>query len=150
MRALLSFGFTAALIVAPLASPAWAGSSWCEDDPIVLVEGRQVKIVVGFEGGYLSALTGPIAFQISVPANVSVDVHTPRYHWVQEQVTVSRTLDPWSGTGDIDVVVTVNVAARVTFPTVVNVSGGSVDRFSVGGTSNAVSSISLELARPHK
>lgn len=115
------------------------GVEWCEDDPIVTLDGRQFQMVTGFPASGLDSLVGPVVYRIEIPANVeNVTVAYPR-SVVPSRVEIVRTLAPWiRGSADmIKVKVTVSVNATATFDFVTTVFGPAVEApFSVSGTSN--------------
>src|SRR5688500_9921147 len=60
-----------ALVLALVAvAPAQAGRRWCESDPVFLIAGRQVNVVVAIQEEHVPAVTGPIAVTLSVPPDV--------------------------------------------------------------------------------
>jgi hypothetical protein len=129
-----------------LGGSASAEVLWCEDDPIITVEGRTVHLVSRFAQTDLAAVRGPVLYEVAVPSNVGrVQVRllpSP----VADRVTVAYSLDPWSGDGELPMAVRVTVSATRDFPTWVRVFGPAIgEPFTASGHSNQATRISLEL-----
>lgn len=55
------------LSVVVLTLPVRAGLDWCDRDPIVLLNGTQVQIIVSIPQAYVPAVTGPVEVDIKTP-----------------------------------------------------------------------------------
>jgi hypothetical protein len=118
---------------------------WCEDDPILTVEGRTAHLVSRFAQADLASVTGPVLYEVAVPSNVgAVRVRTLPSR-VASRVTVTHSLDEWSWEGGLPMSVRVTVSATSDFPTWVRVFGPAVEPFTVSGYSNSATQISLAL-----
>jgi hypothetical protein len=66
----LAFGLTATVLALVLvvlsAEPAAAGAKWCEDDPLISVNGRIAHVTVGFSSDDISKLSGKITYHVVV------------------------------------------------------------------------------------
>ncbi len=111
---------------AALGTSAVASPEWCQNDPVLVVEGRQVHIVTAIAWSDVGKVTGPLSYEISLPANVHASVATPNGPALQSSVTIVRTTEEWSG-GGIPVTVRLTVSATEAFPTTVTVSGPGLD-----------------------
>lgn len=138
-----------AVLVLALASPAsGAGFDWCEDDPIVTVDGRRFQMVTGFPASQLGSLHGPVRYTIELPSNVqTVTIEYPPSR-VPSHVTYRRTLPAYSGAGDMDIKVTVRINASSRFDWVTRVFGAAIEReFAEGGRSNEPERFGVDLRR---
>lgn len=129
-----------------LGGRASAEVSWCEDDPILTVEGRTVRIVTRFAMADLASVTEPVLYEVAVPSNVGrvrvLSLPSP----VGGRVVVTHSLEPWSGSGVLPIRVRVTVSAASDFPTWVSVFGQAVEApLTVGGESNVATVIDLSL-----
>ena len=138
----------AIVLVLAVASPGGAGFDWCEDDPIVTVDGRQFQMITGFPASQLGSLHGPVRYSIELPRNVqTVTIEYPPSR-VPSHATYQRTLPAYSGGGDMDIKVTVRVNASARFDWVTRVFGAAIEReFAEGGRSNESQRFGVELRR---
>ncbi len=137
-----------ALSIAPaFGATADAGAKFCEDDPIIIVEGREARVTTAFLQSYLETLTGPVRIEVIVPSNVTARiVELPSI--VPSTVVLARSDDRWDGRGDIEVDVKITVNATARFDTVTTVTGPAVrSPFTVDGRSNHTTKIELHFAR---
>jgi hypothetical protein len=117
---------------------------WCQDDPILTVEGRTVNVESRFAMADVASLTEPVLYEVFVPSNVGevLVVHLPSP--VASRVTVTHSLEPWSRKGDLPMVIHVTVTATRDFPTWVSVFGPAVEGpFTVSGSSNTATLVSF-------
>jgi hypothetical protein len=56
----------AVLFLSLTSSPASAGVTWCEDDPLIVVNGRHLHATVGFDAANLPYLKGKITYVLVV------------------------------------------------------------------------------------
>jgi hypothetical protein len=56
----------AVLFLSLISSPASAGVAWCEDDPLITVNGHQLHATVGFDAANLPYLKGKITYVLVV------------------------------------------------------------------------------------
>lgn len=66
--------FPALLIFALTAMPAGAGVQWCRTDPVVAFNGAEVNIWLSIPQQWEAAVTGPSAFTVTVPSDVTREV----------------------------------------------------------------------------
>lgn len=147
MRAIVRWaaGLAAVAVLAAAAgTAALAGTAWCEVDPTVYVDGRQLVLTTMFDATYASS-TSVVTFEVQVPSNTRAKVvHDPSP--VPEKVTVSYVLPPASSTEPYLVVVKVTVVSADSFRTQTAVSGRNVDKaFTVEGKSNVVTTFKVKL-----
>ena len=115
--------------------PAFAGPQWCEEDPEFVVNGAIVDVTTFFDASYASSIKGSVNFVLQVPSNVTAAVLALPGD-VPVTASVSKTLSPYYGIGQIPVVLTVSMQSNASFDTYTQISGlsGSVLN-SVKGTS---------------
>ncbi len=71
----LTGSVTLALVALVLfAVPAAAGREWCAKDPVVMLDGTAVQILVAVPVEYVAAVNGPIDVQITLPRNVESEI----------------------------------------------------------------------------
>jgi hypothetical protein len=119
---LASFAIVLALSTLVLSSVALAEPTWCEEDPVFVVNGLAVDVTTGFDGAELQYVDG-IDFVLEVPANVTASASLAASVYVPITATVTRTLDAWTGVGAIPVVAHVTVNGKRSFDTATRVTG---------------------------
>jgi hypothetical protein len=110
--------FTASLIFATLllliaAAPAGAwGVTWCRVDPIVLLNGTQVSILVAVPEEYAPYVNGPIDVVVRVPAQVRRELimTDAGFNGYGETVTFIDT------DGEVNIIGGFDTVVRVTVP----------------------------------
>ena len=124
------------LLLNGLASSAWAGPQWCEEDPEFVVNGALVDVTTLFPGSYGYAVNGAVNFDLQVPSNVvAAAVSLPGT--IPATATISRTLPPYYGLLQIPVVVTVTMNSSISFQTYTQITGlGGAVLTRVYGTSS--------------
>ena len=108
------------------ADPAAAGAKWCEDDPLITVNGRTAHVAVGFSSDDLPKVTGKITYYVVVAqsylATTTVDASMamlPTEVFVYP--VADETMKQWWGE-KIKVTVFANVPAKRSFGTVTTVT----------------------------
>jgi hypothetical protein len=105
-----------------LASAAWAGPQWCEEDPEFVVNGSIVDVTTLFPAKYATSVKGSVHFDMQVPSNaVAAVLALPGT--VPVTASISYTLPAYDGIGQIPVVVTVSMSATKKFDTYTQVTG---------------------------
>ena len=129
MRA-IAFGLTtvllAVVLVALSAEPAAAGAKWCEDDPLISVNGRLAHVTVGFSSDDLPKVNGRLSYYVVVSqsylATTTVDASMAALPTdVFLYPMADDTMKQWWGE-KIQVVVYAHVPAKKSFITVTTVS----------------------------
>lgn len=116
-----------AIVIAVLsADPAVAGGKWCEDDPLISVNGRVAHVVVGFSTDDLSKLNGSITYYVVVAqsylATTTVDSSMAALPTVTYVYAIADdTMKQWWGE-KIKVSVFAHVPGKKTFATVTTVT----------------------------
>jgi hypothetical protein len=116
----------AAVLVVLSASPAAAGAKWCEDDPLISVNGRMAHVTVGFSSDDLPKVTGKITYYVVVAqsylASTTVDASMatlPTEVFIYP--VADETMRQWWGE-KIKVTVFAHVPAKKSFSTVTTVT----------------------------
>ena len=137
----------ALLLCSGVASQALAGTVWCVVDPIVVIDGRVVRIQTYFDASQLATVTGPVRYTISVPSDVKkVQVIPVPAGSIPEEVTILRSLPRSSG--DLRTIqVSVLVRASTNFATRTVTTGGTENPLTVYGVANTTTTYSLFLER---
>ena len=129
-----------ALVVALAAvAPAQAGRRWCEKDPVFIIAGTQVNVVVAIWEEHQSAVTGPIAVTLYVPAEVHAILHATDdgYNGFGEAVSIVSLPRLAVKKEGVPVIVEVTVPAdRVDMPVDVFVTPAGARTSSVNGKAN--------------
>ena len=126
----IALGLTATVLAAVLvvlsAEPAAAGAKWCEDDPLISVNGRTAHVTVGFSSDDLPKVNGKITYYVVVAqsylASTTVDssmAMLPTEMFVYP--VADDTMRQWWGE-KIKVTVFAHVPAKRAFATVTTVT----------------------------
>jgi hypothetical protein len=118
-----AFAFSMSTLVLGLDANAYMGQSWCEEDPVFMVNGALVDVTTSFPAGYTSTLVGPVEFELLVPWNsTAAVVSLPAA--VPTTAKISKVL-PSGGllSVGVPVIVKVTIRATETFDTMTKVTG---------------------------
>lgn len=127
------------LLTSVFGSTAFAAPEMCEGDPIIRVDGHQVRLATSFPWAQLSNVGG-VTFDITVPAGSSVAVtYTPSA--AKYTVNVSKT------GGDETLAAKITVNASTQFDVFVTVTSGSIGIRRLSGTSNTAINVTVPLGR---
>jgi hypothetical protein len=121
-RLALSSVFSIALAISTLvlAPPANAGTEWCEDDPVFMVNGAIVDVTTALPADAADLVT-EVDFELLVPSNVTAAVVSIPSNF-PTSATITPSLDPYLGIGSVPIVVNVRVRAIGTFDTVTSIT----------------------------
>jgi hypothetical protein len=124
-----------ALSLASSSFSAFAGPQWCEEDPEFVVNGAIVDVTTLFDASYAPSMKGSVNFVLQVPSNVvAAVVAVPG--GVPVTASISPTLSPYIGIGQIPVVLSVSMKTSASFDTYTQITGLSgYVLTSVSGTS---------------
>ena len=116
----------AIVVVVLSAQPAAAGVKWCEDDPVITVNGRTAHVTVGFSTDDLPKVTGKITYYVVVAesfmAGTSVDASMAALPTdVYVYPVADDTMKQWWGE-KIKVTVFAHVPAKRSFATITTVT----------------------------
>src|SRR5215207_8186846 len=71
MRTVGVAGVLGLLAIMCAVSPASAGWTWCQSDPVVRLNGHAVQLLVAIPEPYVALVTGPVEVTVKTPAGVS-------------------------------------------------------------------------------
>ena len=74
MRRLVTALLLQVLVLALLVAPAQAGVKWCDDDPIVRLNGTLVQILVAVPEEYVPLVNGKVSVEIQTPKGTKREV----------------------------------------------------------------------------
>lgn len=132
-----------ALLVAA-AAPAIGGEKWCEEDPVLSIDGRTVDYTASFPSAYVDGTTINWVFHIPVNVLVATAVTTPAVGspTVQSTVTIVRDQPAYVILSDASVVTTVVYASSASFSTSTAMEGLNSSWNTYSGKSNKKQTIS--------
>jgi hypothetical protein len=139
LGALASLAFLVAMT-----SPAVGGEKWCEEDPVLTIDGRTVDYTASFPSSYVDGTTINWTFHIPVNVLVATAVTTPAVGspTVPSTVTILRDQPAYALLSDAVVVTTVVYSASGSFSTSTAVQGLNSSWTTVSGRSNKKQTIS--------
>jgi hypothetical protein len=116
----------AVVVVVLSAQPAAAGVKWCEDDPLITVNGRTAHVAVGFSTDDLPKVNGKITYYVIVAqsylAGTTIDASMAALPTeVHVYPVADDTMKQWWGER-IKVTVLAHVPAKRSFSTVTTVT----------------------------
>lgn len=131
-----------ALLIGATGTTAVAGPKWCEADPIVVVDGQQVRLVAAFAWANLGQVSG-VTYVVTVPAGSRVRVVTPPSAFVPNEGVILQ----FSDNGERALSATITVHAASSFDVTVTASAASGETQTIVGTSNSTIAVSVPLGR---
>ena len=138
MRRTVIAAILAALVIATQAEPALAGEQWCEEDPVLTIDGRTVDYTASFPSSYLDGAT--VNWTFHIPQNVVVaSAITPPAAGspaIPSTVRIVRDLPAYRTLATATVVTTVSVTASATFAMSTAVWGANSGWTTYAGRSN--------------
>lgn len=124
--------------VATQAQPGLAGREWCEEDPVLTIDGRTVDYTASFPAAYLPGTTVNWVFHI--PSNVALaDAITPPAIGspaIPSTVRIYRDLAPYTLLSTAAVITSVTVTSGSSFATSTAVEGTNAAWTTFAGRSN--------------
>jgi hypothetical protein len=132
----------ATLVSGQLAS---AGEKWCEQDPVLTIDGRTVDYTASFPSSYLDGTTVNWTFHIPVNVVLATAITTPGIGspTVPSTVTIIRDQPAYWLLSDATVVTNVVYASSASFSTSTAVKGLNSSWSTYSGKSNKKQTISL-------
>ena len=140
---------TAVLLSLTLSSsPALAGVSWCEDDPVFLLNGGLVDLTTGVPAGAADSVRS-IVYDVRVPSNTLFNAVIVVPSQFPTKATVSATLPAWTGRGEMPVVAYVTVKATKSFEIYTRaVAGNTTLIWNTPGRSNVTTTMKFKVLAP--
>lgn len=130
----------AALVIAVQAEPAFAGEQWCEEDPVLTIDGRTVDYTASFPSAYLAGTTVNWTFHIPQNVLVASAITPPALGSpsIPSTVRIVRDLPAYWLLATATVVTTVTVSSNASFATSTAVQGLNAGWTTYAGRSNKV------------
>lgn len=145
---LASFGTALLLSLTMTSTTALAGVSWCEDDPVFLLNGGLVDLVTGIPESSADSVKS-IVYDVRVPSNTLLNAVVTVPSQFPTKATVSRTLPAWSGIGAMPVVAYVTVKASKSFETYTRaIATNSTLLWNTPGKSNTTTTMKFKVLAP--
>lgn len=98
------------------ARPVSAWESWCEEEPVVLVNGQPLIISVAVPQAALPLISGAAQIRVSVPAGVSASLIANDPRWFPDTVSFATSARPWNGQGAVPVDIVLTLPGSQNFP----------------------------------
>jgi hypothetical protein len=119
----LGFAVTFCLSTLVMGLGADAGVTWCESDPLFVVNGAVLDVTTAFPAAYMSSINEPVALELQVPTNAIASVLSLPTN-VPMTAKISRVL-PSGGllSLGVPVIVKVTIKATASFDTRTKVTG---------------------------
>ncbi|HLZ49083.1 MAG TPA: hypothetical protein VKR80_10600 [Candidatus Limnocylindria bacterium] len=142
-RTLLGASSTLALLLA-MTAPAIGGEKWCEEDPVLTIDGRTVDYTASFPSAYVDGTTINWVFHVPVNVLVATAVTTPAVGspTVPSTVTIVRDQPAYLVLSDASVVANVTYTSSGSFSTSTAVEGLNSSWSTYSGKSNKKQTIS--------
>lgn len=138
MRRSVMATILATLVLVVQAQTALAGEQWCEQDPVLTIDGRTVDYTASFPSSYLN--TTVVNWTFHIPQNVAVaSAITPPAAGsptIPSTVRIVRDLPAYSTLAAATVVTTVTVTSSASFATSTAVWGPNSGWTTYAGRSN--------------
>ena len=121
-----------------MTAPAIGGEKWCEEDPVLTIDGRTVDYTASFPSTYVSGTTINWTFHIPVNVLVAAAVTTPAVGspTIPSTVTIVRDQPAYLLLSNATVVTTVVYSSSSSFATSTAVQGLNSSWTTVSGRSN--------------
>jgi hypothetical protein len=118
-----AIAFGVSTLVSGLDANAYMGQSWCEEDPVFMVNGALVDVTTAFPADYTSTITDAVHFEVLVPSNATAAVVSLPAA-VPTTAKISKVL-PATGLLNfgVPVIVKVTVRATASFETRTKITG---------------------------
>src|SRR5437667_6692368 len=125
-------------MLAAMTAPATAGEKWCEEDPVLTIDGRTVDYTASFPSSYVAGTSISWTFHIPVNVLVAAAVTTPAVGspTIPSTVTIVRDQPAYLLLSDATVITTVVYDATSSFSTSTAVQGLNSSWTTVSGKSN--------------
>jgi hypothetical protein len=136
-RGLASAVLLSVIMLVP-AQLATAGEKWCEEDPVLTIDGRIVNYTASFPGSYLKGTTVNWTFHIPKNVLLAAAITPPALGSpiIPSTVRIVRDLPAYWLLGKATVVTTVTFTSSASFATSTSVQGLNARWSTYAGTSN--------------
>jgi len=143
-RKTLFGAFSTLALIFAMAAPAVGGEKWCEEDPVLTIDGRTVDYTASFPSAYVDGTTISWVFHVPVNVLVATAVTTPAVGspTIPSTVTIVRDQPAYLVLSDASVLVNVVYASPASFSTSTAVQGLNSSWTTYSGKSNKKQTIS--------
>ena len=140
----------AIVMTVALSVPAYAAPKWCEADPVIVIKGQWAQVITKFDMAYMTALSGPLAYDIYVPDFAYADTYvylppSPVERTVKVHALPASYWPDWTSPGKLKLEVRLYVAATANFATLSDVTGSIKKAFRVRSASNTLTVFHISL-----
>jgi hypothetical protein len=120
------------------AVPAIGGNQWCEEDPVLTIDGRTVNYTASFPSTYLAGTTVNWTFHIPKNVILAAAITPPALGspTIPSTVRIVRDLPAYWLLSKASVMTTVTFTSNRSFPTSTSVSGLNAGWTTYAGQSN--------------
>jgi hypothetical protein len=138
MKRIVTFLVLVLAVMLATAAPALGGNQWCEEDPILTIDGRTVNYTASFPATYVAGTTVNWTFHIPKNVLLAAAITTPALGspTIRSTVRIVRDLPAYWLLSRATVITTVTFASNASFPTSTSVSGLNTGWTTYAGRSN--------------
>jgi hypothetical protein len=140
--------FVLAILVVLGSVPAAAGEKWCEEDPVLTIDGRIVNFTASFPASNLQGAT--IVWTFHIPKNVllAAAITPPALGSpaIPTRVRIYRDLPAYGLLASATVLTTVTVVGNGAFPTSTSVMGLNARWTTYSGYSNQITTFATRFS----
>ena len=144
MKRIVTYGVLVLAVILASAAPAIGGNQWCEEDPVLTIDGRTVNYTASFPSTYLAGTT--INWTFHIPKNVilATAITPPALGspTIPSTVRIVRDLPAYWLLSKATVVTTVTFSSSRSFQTSTSVNGLNTGWTSYSGWSNKAQTFS--------
>jgi hypothetical protein len=138
MKRIVTFLVLVLAVMLATAAPALGGNQWCEEDPILTIDGRTVNYTASFPATYLAGTTVNWTFHIPKNVLLAAAITPPALGspTIPSTVRIVRDLPAYWLLSRATVITTVTFTSRASFPTSTSVRGLNSAWTTYSGQSN--------------
>ena len=144
MKRIVTFLVLVLAVMLATAAPALGGNQWCEEDPILTIDGRTVNYTASFPLSNLPGTTVNWTFHIPKNVLLALAITPPALGSpaIPTTVRIVRDLPAYFLLGKATVITTVTITGQSSFPTSTAVQGLNARWTTYQGRSNTNQSLS--------
>ena len=144
MKRIVTYLVLVLAVLLASAAPAFAGEKWCEEDPVLTIDGRTVNYTASFPAAYLAGTTVNWTFHIPKNVLLATAITPPALGspTIPSTVRIVRDLPAYWLLSKATVVTTVTFSANTSFATKTSVQGLNAAWTTYAGWSNKAQSFS--------
>jgi hypothetical protein len=125
MKRIVTYVVLVLAVMLGTAAPAIGGNQWCEEDPVLTIDGRIVNYTASFPATYVASTTVNWTFHIPKNVLLAAAITPPALGspTIRSTVRIVRDLPAYWLLSRATVVTTVTFTSNASFPTTTSVSG---------------------------